>query len=90
VLGITGGLRALDAHRDAEQSCPAGRCVEGTPGPRDVERFRDWRTVSTVGYVIGGVGLGVGAALLLTSGREHATQVSIAPTLGGARMRATW
>jgi tetratricopeptide (TPR) repeat protein len=89
-LGVAGGLVALDAHRDAERGCPEQRCVAGSPGARDVERFRGWRTASTVGYVVAGVGLGTGAALLLTTGGDSPTQVAIAPTLGGARLGAAW
>jgi hypothetical protein len=89
-LGVAGGFVALDAHRDAERGCPASRCVAGTPGARDAERFRDFRTVSTLGYVIGGVGLGAGAALLLTSGRDRSTQLALVPTLSGARLGAAW
>jgi hypothetical protein len=91
-LGVAGGFVALDAHRDAERGCPNRRCVAGSEGASDVERFRGWRTASTVGYVIGGVGLGTGAALLLTSssGGGSTTQVALVPTLGGARLGAAW
>jgi tetratricopeptide (TPR) repeat protein len=89
-LGVAGGFVALDAHRDAERGCPEQRCLAGSPGAREVERFRGWRTASTVGYVVAGVGLGTGAALLLTSGGRNTTQVALTPTLGGARLGATW
>jgi hypothetical protein len=89
-LGIAAGAVALDAHEEAERGCPANRCVAGTPGATALDRFRDWRTVSTVGYVVGAVGVGAGVALLLTSQRTHGPQVAVVPTLGGARLETTW
>jgi hypothetical protein len=89
-LGVTAGLVALDAHEEAERGCPAKRCVQGTSGADAVERFRDWRTVSTVGYVVGGLGLAAGIVLLLTSEREGAKQVALVSTLGGAHLETTW
>jgi hypothetical protein len=89
-LGVSAGLVALDAHDDAERGCPGNRCVPGTSGADAVGRFRAWRTVSTVGYVLGGVGLGAGLALVLTSNRDRNTQVAIVPTWGGARVETAW
>ncbi len=90
VFGLTAGLVAVDAHEDAERGCPANRCVPGSSGADAVERFRTWRTASTVGYVVGGIGVGTGLALVLTSGRERETQLAVVPTLGGARVETTW
>jgi hypothetical protein len=89
-LGLAAGLVAVDAHREAERACPGNICAEGTPGANAVERFRDWRTVSTIGYAIGGVGLSAGLALILTSGTERDTKVAVVPTLGGARLETAW
>jgi hypothetical protein len=89
-LGLAAGLVAVDAHREAERACPGSRCVEGTPGANAVERFRDWRTVSTIGYAIGGVGLTAGLALILTSGSDRSTEVALVPMLGGGRLETTW
>jgi len=89
-LGLAAGLVAVDAHGEAERACPGNRCAEGTPGANAVERFRDWRTVSTIGYAIGGVGLSAGLALILTSGTDRDTEVAVVPTLGGARLETTW
>jgi hypothetical protein len=89
-LGVSAGLVALGAYHEAERDCPANRCVQGTSGAKAAERFRDWRMVSTVGYLVGGIGLGAGIALLLTSEPEHGKQIAIVPTLGGARLETTW
>jgi hypothetical protein len=90
VLGVTAGLLAIDAHDDAERGCPGNRCVPGSSGADSVERFRAWRTVSTVGYVLGGVGLGTGLALVLASDEKRKAEVAFVPTLGGARLEAAW
>jgi len=89
-LGIAAGMVALDAHEEAERGCPANRCIAGTPGASSLERFRDWRTVSTAGYVVGAIGAGAGVALLLTSERARGPQVAIVPTLSGARLETAW
>jgi tetratricopeptide (TPR) repeat protein len=63
--GIVTGLMASSAHQQARAGCPAERCVIGSEGARDAERYRDLRVVSTISYAVGGVGLGLGGILLL-------------------------
>jgi hypothetical protein len=67
VVGVSAGLVALDAHRDAERSCPNEACLHGSSGAAALERFEDYRTVSTVGYALGAVGVATGTALVLGS-----------------------
>jgi hypothetical protein len=89
-LGIVAGAVALGAHEDAERGCPEDRCVAGSPGADAAERFRDWRTVSTIGYVVGAVGVGAGITLFLTSPRDHGAQLAVVPALDGGSLVATW
>jgi hypothetical protein len=89
-LGLTAGAVALAAHADAEDGCPQHRCVAGSPGADAAERFRTWRTVSTVGYVVGALGLGAGVTLLLTSGHDRKHVVAVMPALNGGSVVATW
>jgi hypothetical protein len=69
VLGVTAGvvtgLMSSSAHDRAREECPDSRCVNGSEGARDLERYRDLRVVSTVSYAVGGVTLGLGGILLL-------------------------
>ena len=69
VLGVgtsvVTGLIANAAHDQARDGCPDNRCVSGSEGARDLERYREQRVVSTVSYAIGGACLGLGGILLL-------------------------
>lgn len=65
--GIVTGLMAGSRHRVAERECPGRVCTEGSGGAEALDSFRTLRTVSTIGYVVGGVGLAAGATLLLTA-----------------------
>jgi hypothetical protein len=89
-LGLAAGAVALGAHEDAENGCPNQRCAPGSDGAAAAERFRDWRTVSTIGYVVGAVGAGAGLTLLLTSPRVPGTQLAVLPALDGGSLVATW
>jgi hypothetical protein len=65
--GIVTGLMATSRYKSAEDECPAHRCVDGSQGAKDLDAFRSLRTVSTIGYVVGGVGIAAGVTLLLTA-----------------------
>jgi len=58
-------LMAGSRYSKAERECPGQACVEGTSGWDTVQSFRTLRTVSTLGYIVGGVGLASGATLFL-------------------------
>lgn len=65
--GITGGL-ALSKRSalDDDPACTDGKCSSSIQG--DIDSFRTMRTVSTIGFVAGGVFAGAGVVLWLTSG----------------------
>jgi len=65
--GITGGL-ALSKRSalDDNPACEDGKCSSSIQP--DIDSFRTMRTVSTVGFVAGGVLAGAGVVLWLTSG----------------------
>lgn len=63
--GVITGLMAGSRYSKAERECPGHACVEGSSGWDTVQSFRTLRTVSTVGYIAGGVGLAAGATLFL-------------------------
>lgn len=66
-LGIVTGVMATSQHSTAEENCPGGQCVEGSAGADAVESFRTLRTVSTIGYALGVIGVGAGVTLWLTA-----------------------
>jgi hypothetical protein len=84
--GIFAGMRASSKHDSLKKHCPDGACPP--PYHSELDEFRSLRTVSTIGYVVGAVGLGAGAVLLLTAKDSDDTAVYIAPT--GASVRGTF
>jgi hypothetical protein len=85
--GIATGIVALRAHSDAREACGAAPCLEAGDGARDVERFRRYRTISTVGYAVGAIGLGLGAYLLIRLPRESpVVQLSVASRSGALEL----
>jgi hypothetical protein len=65
--GVVTGVIATSAYDRAAKSCPDDRCVEGSAGARELERFHKYRVVSTVGYAVGATGLALGGYLLIRS-----------------------
>ncbi len=65
--GVIAGLVASGKYSKAEAACPHRMCVDGSAGWDAVQSFRSLRTLSTVGYVVGGVGLAAGVTFFLTA-----------------------
>ncbi|HYO98367.1 MAG TPA: hypothetical protein VER33_27870 [Polyangiaceae bacterium] len=90
LTGVATGLVAVSAHGDAEKRCPGNNCVPGSAGADDLDRFHAFETVSTVSYVVGAAGLGLGTYLVLTSrpsADAPSSGLAISPTLGGLQVR---
>lgn len=83
-LGVATGVMAMNRLSDAEAACQDHQCVEGSPGAEDAETFHRLRTVSTIGYALGAVGVGAGITLLLTAPSEPAgeSDAQLSPCLG--------
>jgi hypothetical protein len=65
--GIVAGVVATQREHDLDRLCPHRQCL---PEYRDeLSEFRTARTVSTLGYVIGGLGIAGGITLLLVAPR---------------------
>jgi hypothetical protein len=65
--GVVTGLMATSSHSKAEDECDAGICDPTGAGPDAVDDFHSMRTVSTVCYSVGVVGLATGVVLWLLS-----------------------
>jgi hypothetical protein len=63
--GVITGLMAGSRYSKAKRECPDHTCIEGSAGSDTVQSFRTLRTVSTVGYIVGGVGLAAGTTFFL-------------------------
>jgi hypothetical protein len=82
ISGIVTGLMAGSRYSKAERACPGHACSAGGAGWDDVQAFRSLRTVSTVSYIVGGVGLAAGTTLYLTAPSKHAR----APQAGAVKV----
>jgi len=87
-VGVVTGLMATSRHSKASVGCPENRCIAGSPAADDVDAFRSLRTVSTIGYVFGAVGVAAGTTLLLTAPKEK-TSGWVGPYLGPASAGVT-
>lgn len=81
-VGLVTGLMATSRHSSAEQACPDNRCIAGSAGQRDVNAFRTLRTVSTIGYIAGAVGVATGVTLLLTLPSQHRERIGLRASFG--------
>lgn len=80
VGGITGVL-AMGKASDLDAACPDGRCPADRQG--DIDSYSTLGTLSTVGFIVGGVGVAAGAALFFTAPKANAAQkASVTPVLG--------
>jgi hypothetical protein len=61
---VAGGL-AMRKHSQLERACPAGAC--GPERQSDIDDFHTLTTVSTIGFVVGAVGVSAGVVLLLVA-----------------------
>jgi len=79
-LGAVMGVLALNKHSSIENSgdCPDGHCPPDKQA--DVDRLNTFRTVSTVGFIAGGVLAGAGIVLVLTAPSSDAP---LAATVSG-------
>jgi hypothetical protein len=82
---VTGGL-ALDARDQAEQECPDRRCAAGSSGASAVDRFRTYRTLSTVSYGFAVVSAGFGAAALLWPREGTSARLLISSSFAGVAL----
>lgn len=87
--GIVSGLMAVGAHDDASESCPNDVCPRGSPGADALDDFETYRTVSTVSYIVGAAGLGLGAYLLLTGSHSASAGLAVSPAFSGFELRGS-
>ncbi|HZU83886.1 MAG TPA: PEGA domain-containing protein [Polyangiaceae bacterium] len=87
--GAITGLLAMGKHSDIANQCQSGTCdYPGAQG--DIDAYHTIATVSTIGFVAGGVGVAAGVVLLVTQpktetagpARPARTGLRIAPAVG--------
>lgn len=81
VGGVTGGLAIVKRGAlNDNPACNDGKCSSSIQS--DIDSFRTMRTVSTIGFVAGGVCAGLGVVLLLTSSSGEQKGALPAPRVG--------
>lgn len=79
---VTGGL-ALSKHGSLSESCPDGHCPRGQESTlqSDIDSYHTLGTLSTVGFIAGGIAASAGLVLLLSAPSESGEQMAILPVL---------
>jgi hypothetical protein len=84
-IGTLGGLLTLSAKGAADDACTQSGCTEA--GLNAESRGKTWSTISTVGFVVGGLGLATGALLLWLAPSRRAPAIVARPAQGGGEAR---
>ena len=89
VVGSVAGILFLGKASDLDKACPNKTCPPTSAG--DLSSTMTLGTVSTVGFIVGGVGLAAGAVLLLTGGSPKGiTKVgALTPVIGPTYLGAS-
>jgi hypothetical protein len=90
LVGSITGLVAMGKHSDLEGRCPNGKCPADAQG--DVDGYKSMGTISTIGFIVAGVGAAAGVILLVTSPKQQTGTRTTTPTigLGGAGIAGTF
>lgn len=79
VLGTVTGLLAMGKKSDLEKVCSGGHCPIASQG--DIDSLGTMTTLSTVGFIVGGVGVASGVGLFVLSPKPGAsTAVRVGPS----------
>lgn len=70
VGGITGAM-AMGKASDLDGKCPGGKCPDASL-QSDIDSYKTLGTISTIGFVVGVVGVGAGVVLWVTAPKESA------------------
>jgi hypothetical protein len=88
VLGAATGAAVLGMHGTLESGCTAGRCPQSLVSKLD--SYNTLGTVSSIGFIAGGVAAGLGVVLLVSAPKKEGATVGLVagPTAGGGVLGA--
>lgn len=86
--GMITGVLALGAASEAKDACPNGVCTN-SQAKDDAESGKTMGTISTIGFIVAGVGAAVGVYGLVW-GTPKSTSVGVAVTPAGGLVRGTF
>lgn len=69
VAGGVTGIMAMGKHSDLNDACPGGQCPASKQS--DVDSYKTMGTISTIGFIAGGVLVAGGAVLFFTAPKER-------------------
>lgn len=86
-VGTVAGLVAVSQKSAAQSACPGSWCAT-QDGSNKWSTAGSTANLSTIGFIVGGVGVAAGAVLWLTAPSAPSTQVGFGP--GGLQVKGTW
>jgi hypothetical protein len=82
VFGAITGVVAISKHSTLSDECKGGTC-SGTTAQNDLSSYHTMGALSTVGFIVAGVGAAAGVVLLLTEPKSAPTTgLHVVPTIG--------
>ena len=88
--GTIFGVLALNKNKKADEKCNGNTCPVADGGFKFSQDARSYATISTVGFIAGGVLAATGATLyFLAPKNKESSSVSLTPDYGGARLQFT-
>ena len=87
-VGAIFGLQAMSKHSEASNACPAA-CADQN-GVKLWDDARAAGNVSTIGFIVGGIGIAGGAVLFFTSKPSSSSSVQVGAGPTSVRLRGTF
>lgn len=89
VLGTVGGLLALGKSSTLKDSCKVNGNKCPASAQSDIDSYQTMGTLSTVGFIVAGVGGAAGAVLLLTAPKAEVKGATVSPYVGAGNVGFT-
>jgi hypothetical protein len=81
-VGAVTGFIAMGKHSDIQTKCGGAVCTPSDNASGDIDSYHTVATISTVGFIVGGVGVAAGVVLLLTRPKTESVAPAAPPQAG--------